>query len=269
MGKPFISQDDLIDSLRESGLKEGETVLVSSDISLIGRFKGTLKDQLESIYSALRLVVGENGTIVAPAFFHEYSRNKIPFDVQNSPVSTDLGLFPMYIKKMSKVVCSLNPITSLAAVGPQAEYICGGETASAYGIDSGFDRLTKADAKMVYIGVDLAAMTYVHYVEHMVGVPHLYNKYYETPVYKNGVEIDFPVSAQVRYLDPQVRQGSAKNTEKFENAGLVKKVEIGDGYIRTLTFQEVFEFLRLKLQKDFFYLLESKPDFTEDKFPLL
>ena len=37
-------------------------------------------------------------------------------------------------------------------------------------------------AKMIFLGVDLRYMTYVHYVEFMVGVPHRYNKLFLKPV---------------------------------------------------------------------------------------
>lgn len=265
----YLTKSILVNAFKKCNLKQGDIVLVHCDLSALGQIQGTIEDYLNTYLKALQNVLGDTGTIVVPAYYYEYARKKIPFDIKKSPVSKELGLFSKYIKEQKKSYRSLNPITSLAAIGEKAEYICGGKTASAYGVDSGFDRLYKARAKMAFVGVDLSVMTYVHYVEYMVGVPHLYNKYYEIPIYDNGKKINLPVSGQVRYLDFKVDLGSSANTEKFEKAGIVKKAKAGNGYIRVVSFEDAYEFLKTKLQNDFFYLLKSKPDFIKNKVPLV
>lgn len=267
--KKYLTKDILVNAFKKCDLTQGDIVLVHCDVSILGRIEGTIKDCLEVYFKALQDVLGDTGTIVVPAYYYEYARKKIPFDIKKSPVSKELGLFSKYINAQKNSYRSLNPITSLAAIGEKAEYICGGKTATSYGVDSGFDRLTKAKAKMAFIGVDLSVMTYVHYVEYVVGVPHLYSKYYEIPVYNNGKKINLPVSGQVRYLDFNVENASLTNTERFEKAGIVKKSKAGNGYIRVVSFEDVFEFLKTKLQNDFFYDLKSKPNFAKDKIPLI
>lgn len=265
----YLTKDILVNALKECNLKQGDIVLVHCNVSALGRIKGTIEDYLKTYHEALQNVLGNRGTIVVPAYYYEYAREKIPFDIKKSPVSKELGLFSKYINGQKNSYRSLNPLTSLAAIGEKAEYICGGKTASAYGVDSGFDRLYKAKAKMAFIGVD-CTMTYIHYVEYMVGVPYLYNKYYQIPIYDNGKEIKLPVSGQVRYLDFKVEHiSSATQTEKFEKAGIVKKAKVGNGYIRVVSFEDTFKFLKTKLQNDFFYLLKSKPNFIKNKVPLI
>lgn len=267
--KKYLTKDILETALRKCGIKKGDVVLVHCNVSSLGIIEGTVKDYLKTYLDALKGVLGNKGTIVVPAYYYEYGRKNIPFDVKRSPVSRELGLFSKFIAGQKKSYRSINPITSLAAIGPKAKYICGGKTASAYGIDSGFDRLYKAKGKMVFLGVDLSVMTYVHYPEYMVGVPHLYNKYYETPIYYNGKKINLPVSGQVRYLNFKVDLGSFSNTRKFEKAGIVKKAKVGNGHIRVVGCQEAFEFLKTKLQRNFFYLLKSKPNFIKNQVPLI
>ena len=131
------------------------------------------------------------------------------------------------------------------------------KTCSGYGVDSPFDILTKIKAKMIFLGVDLRYMTYVHYVEFMVGVPHRYNKLFFKPVKLNNKKIDLPIVSQVRKNN--VISDSIDNNNKFEKAKIVTKVKFNKSYLRSLNFAEVFSFLKDKLQKDFFYLLKKKP----------
>ena len=84
-------------------------------------------------------------------------------------------------------------------------------------------RITDADtlklAKMVFAGVDCRRMTYAHYVEFMVGVPHAYNKLFDVPIYRNKEKINLPVCNQVRYLEHlkhSVIYDDVGNTKKFE-----------------------------------------------------
>ncbi len=203
-----------------------------------------------------------------PAFFYDYGRYETPYDMRRSPVSPELGVFARYAAGLPKAVRSPNPITALAAVGAEAEYICGGGTGSSFGVDSPWDRLLKGNAKMVFLGVDLRAMTFIHYVEHMVGVPHLYNKFSTIPVLKNGRLVKLPICSQVRYLDFGIEYNALKITSKFEKAGLIRKEKIGSGAVRCLLFKEVFKFAKEKLKKDYFYFLKRAPKFVAGKIPM-
>lgn len=266
-----FDQTDLVQALKECGIQDGDVALVSSDISLLGTVTGTttLRDRLECYFLAVKTSVGAEGTIVAPAFYYEYARKHKAFDIKRSPISRELGLFPRYLMAKPGALRSLNPISSLVAVGPKAKYICGGETGSAFGVDSPFDRLYRANGKMIFLGVDLRVMTFMHYVEHMVGVPHVYNKYYQLPVFDDGKRIELPISAQVRYLDLDVSYSSLQNTDKLERAGIVRKARVGTGFVRVLRCDETFDFLKLKLQRNFFYILESGPKFREGQVPVI
>ena len=82
----FITTEILIKAFKKCGLKKGDVVLVHSNISALGQIKGTIKDYLTTYLQALQTLLGKKGTIVVPAFFHEYERKKIPFDIKKSPV---------------------------------------------------------------------------------------------------------------------------------------------------------------------------------------
>ena len=131
--------------------------------------------------------------------------------------------------KKKKKSRSINPISSLIALGKHAKFI-GDSSASAFGYDSSFHRLNKLNAKMLFIGIDCHATTFVHFPEYMVGVPHMYNKYFKTNVFKNGKKINLPISGQVRYLNLNIKYDSEGHTKRFEKAGLVKKEKLKNNY---------------------------------------
>lgn len=263
-----IARETLAAAFQSCGLGRGDTVLVHSDLFLMGPMNGTPEAILATYFNAFRDVLDDAGTLVVPAYFLEHGRWETPYDIRRSPVSRELGAFPQHVVNQPGARRSPNPIYALAAVGPRAEYLCCGGTASAYGVDSPWDRLFQCDGKMAFVGIGLRAMTFVHYVEHMVGVPHLYNKFYPAPIFDNGYPVDLPVCAQVRYYDFDVSPYLEHLDEDFEKAGLVRKAEAGSGTIRCVSVRGAFDFLKEKLKKDFFYLLKHPPNFVKGERPM-
>ena len=266
----IVKKEEITQSLIKVGVKKGDVVLVHSSLSMIGRIEGGKKgnEYLKTLHDAFFEVIRNEGTLVVPAFFYDYGRWGTPYDIKRSPVSPQLGIFARYVAGLPKAARSLNPITALAAVGAKANYICGGGTGSAFGVDSPWDRLLQSNAKMVFLGIDLRAMTFIHFVEYMVGVPHIYNKFFTVPISRNGRLVKMPICSQVRYLDFEIEYDAEKNTSRFEKAGIVNKEKVGSGIIRCLSCKKFFEFAKEKVKKDYFYFLKKTPKFTASKIPM-
>jgi aminoglycoside N3'-acetyltransferase len=263
-------ENRLRNALIKSGIKKNDIVFVHADLNNIFKDSNfTLRESLDFFLKNLRRIIGTKGTVVVPAYYYEYGFKDFQFDVNKSPISKELGIFPRFIFSQKKSIRSLNPITSVVALGHKAKEICNMKTCSGYGVDTPFDILTKLNAKMLFFGVDLRYMTYVHYVEFMVGVPHRYNKLFSKPIIKNKKKINLPVSSYVRYKDFNIIFDSFGNNKKFEQAKIIKKIKFIKDYIRVVEFQKAFNFLKNKLQKNFFYLLKNKPKFKNNKPPLV
>jgi len=257
----------LINLIKKVGVKKGDVILVHLDIYKSISLKKGIRKDLEYHYFSLKKAVGNNGTIVVPAFFYEYARNNQVFDLNNTPPSRVLGFFPLFMMKKKNKYRSVNPISSLIAIGKYARFI-GNSSGSAFGYDSSFYRLNKLNAKMLFIGIDCHATTFVHFPEYVAGVPHMYNKYFNTSVVKNGKKLNLQISGQVRYLNRSIEYNSDEHTKKFEKAGLVKKAKLRNSYfIRCLKCDEVFKFLLKKLKVNFSYLLKKKPKFKKGQLP--
>lgn len=268
--RKLINKEDFINSLYQAGIKEGDCILVHSNITSLGMWEEKYQNNiLETIKECFLTVLGKTGTLCVPAYFYEYARSATPFDVKNTPPSKELGVFSNYIFNDKNMKRSINPLTSICAIGEKNEFIVGGMTGNSYGYDTPWDRLMKVNAKMVFLGIDLRSMTFIHHCEHAMCVPHLYQKLFTTKIYNDNEEIKVPICCQVRYLNFDIKYRVNELTSIFESNNLVKKSEIGRGLIRVIDFNECFEFLCNNIKSDLFFLLESKPNFIENQIPVI
>ena len=251
----------LIEHLKKLGLKKNDTVLVHSNISDIGFTDIDLKTSINILHKSLCTVIGDNGTICVPSFYWEFNKKKVFELNKKSSLNLNIGIYSRYISGLKKSIRSLNPIASIAALGKNAKIICNNKTASAYGIDSPFDILTNLNAKMLFLGVDLRYMTYVHYVEQRVGVPHRYFKLHEGKIIKNGKKINLPIISFVKYNNNKIINDTEGNNKKFSQKNLLKTTIYNKKKLYLIETKKLFKFLKVKLQKDCYYLLKNIPKF--------
>jgi aminoglycoside N3'-acetyltransferase len=118
-------ENELEKSLFNLKIKKGDTLYIHSNLnSLFKSYKISLRDSIEILYNCLKKMLGPKGTIVVPAYYYEYGFNDKVFDLENSPISPELGIFPKFIIAQKKSRRSLNPITSVVANGYNSKKIC-------------------------------------------------------------------------------------------------------------------------------------------------
>jgi len=267
--KSVLNRESLVVGLKKIGVKAGDVLLVHSDLFSLGQLEYKSADEnLDLIYNSFMEVLGTSGTLLVPAYYYEYGRWENPYDIKRSETSKELGAFSKFVTRKSESKRSLHPLTALAGSGKLAEYITSGECGTSYGVDSAWDRFYESDGKMLFLGVDLRSMTFIHYVEHRVGVPHIYNKLHSTPVFRDGEEVKIPICSSVRFLDFDIAYNKYKFTEMFKKAGLVNEYEIGTSVSYFVKSREIFKFLVKELNKDFYYLLKNKPNFRQNQIPM-
>ena len=264
------SEKDLKIALKKIGIKKGSAVLIHSGLHLLGKIENTLNSEIpKKIYYCIKKYLGNKGTIIVPAFYYNYARKKLPFDLYGSSPSKSLGIFSKYIYENQNFVRSKNPITSLIAVGHLANKICKESNSRPYGASSAWDKLTSFDSTILFLGTSLKrSLTYIHFIEFLAGVPHMYIKKINVPIKKNGKVIEKNALIYVRYLDFNI----AVNLEKFENDlkknGLLKSNKLGSGYIYSIKCKDVLKFGLKKILKNSSYFLKQAPSFSKNKYPL-
>lgn len=264
-----FTAEELKQGLRSLGIVEGDLILLHSDLMTLGFpfHTQTREDILKFYWDTFQKVLGSSGTLAVPAYFYEYARYGESFDTESSPVSKSLGAFSAYVCLLPGRVRSCNPLQSIAAIGPKAAEICGGDSLSGYGVNSPWHRFRQLGGKLVFLGVDFEVMTYVHYIEQLVGVPHLYFKIFTQPVYRQGTPLSgHPVSA-VRYLDYEIVYHLKPFEKLLFQKGLAKSVKVGRGNILLVEAETAFQEGVKCLEKNLYFFLKNPPKFMPGKIP--
>ena len=161
---------------RESGIKEGDVVLLHSNIKrtfkryLKSGVKLTPDDILQSFINA----VGSYGTLLLPLFNFDFTKG-IPFDINNTP--SKMGVLTEAGREYQFSVRTGHPVYSFAAIGFKSEQFSNIDNISGYGYDSPFALLRKLNGKIAVLDLpDQNSMTFYHYIEEMNQVNYRYYK---------------------------------------------------------------------------------------------
>ncbi len=160
-----LTKQDIVQGLRELGVRPGMVLMVHSSLSAFGEVEGGAKTVIEALLEA----IGPEGTLAMPTM----SADAV-FDVDNSP--SVLGVITETFRKWPGVVRSLHPTHSVAALGPRAQELVEGHInePSAIGPGSPWGKLACWDnGYVLLLGVDQDRNTLLHYPEDLADMPYL------------------------------------------------------------------------------------------------
>lgn len=250
------------------GLCEGDVAFVYSDLSRIGPVAGaTSKELLCANYlDALLETTGPTGTIVVPTYTPQVTRYDEDFVLEETP--TLMGIFPEYVRQHPDSLRSIHPINSVAAVGAHKDGICANNGTSNFGIDSPFDRLLHADAKILAIGVESGyAVGIAHHLECACALPYVYNKLLRWQPIVAGSKDERLFTATVRYLDLNVAYDMTEMTRHMRGSGGLCSARLGRGWVHCARYAEVFREGSRLLRENPFLFLREPPRFTYGQIP--
>ena len=265
-----FTQKELSIGLSKIGIKKNSTILIHSGINYLGIMDKIANNKIpEKIFKILSKTVGKNGTLLFPGFFYNYARKKIFFDLKHSKPCKSLGVISQYVFETKKIYRSKNPLTSLMGVGKNAKGICKESNSRSYEYNSVWDKLFKSNAEILFLGVPLSeSMSFIHYLENIIGVPHMYTKKILLPIKTDNKVIENFAMVYVRYLDFNINV----NLKQFEidlyKEGIIREFKIGDGFIKAVNVKKVFAFAINKLTKNPYYFLNNVPKFNNKKYPI-
>ena len=166
-----IQSQHIQKQLLKLGLTDGDTVFVHSSLSSMGWVDGGA----QSVISAFRNVLGENGTLVVPAFTgsHFPLPDRPPnliFDPLNDP--SEMGRITEVVRLNVDSFRSHHLLHSMSAIGKHALDITKVHGPSAWAADGPFGKLYELDAYVLMLGINWTTCTYFHVVEQLVQVPY-------------------------------------------------------------------------------------------------
>ena len=178
---PQQTRKSLAQNLTNLGLRPGDTVLVHSSLRQIGPIRDGARDVVHALLDAS----GPGGTVVIPT---QTLNNRDPSRWQHAPVpeadwpalratlppfdplttpSTDMGQVAECVRTWPGAVRSAHPLTSFAAVGPNAaELMRVHSLSSMLGEESPLAALERIEARILLIGVGFEKCTAFHLAEY-------------------------------------------------------------------------------------------------------
>lgn len=245
-------KEKIASDLQLLGVNKNDTLLVHSSYSAIGKNEKGPEEVIHAILS----VIGQQGTLLMPGFnggqqYAQAVENKF-FEVKSSP--SQLGIITELFRRNFPSKRSLHPTHSVTALGVKAdEMIAGHEKCLiSTGIGSPFDKLKKANGKILLLGVDHRSNTFLHYAENTLGAPTISkNKFtmkvidYQDKIIRVDTYPHFP--GLPRCYD-------RLNSELPESVQKKGKVGNADSYL--IDANALYHFLTPLIQKNPLYLIK-------------
>lgn len=250
--------DELASALHAGGVGKGRLLLLHSAFDERHGFCGGAQLLTDCILDA----VGSDGGLFMVSLPYltsttAYLESGAVFDVRRT--ISRMGLISELFRRRQGVMRSLHPTHPVLGMGPDAARILSGHERCAHGCGAGspFERLLHADASVAFLNVPLYAMTYFHYLEHLVSPRLPFPLYAAAPFTVRVIGADgqasqiqvYGYSAEaMRRRQPHLLHGWLRE------GGLVRQVNVGATRIQVLGLKEVTDLvLRKAGHGEFFY----------------
>jgi len=265
-----LTLNELKAALQNLGIVRGDIVHVQSDLRRIGLVDSTLtNDGICDFYlNGLLDVVGPDGTVTACTAFEDYGHYGTPFVREESPSRTDT--LSEYLRTRPGAVRSMHPIVSVTGLGARAEEICGGCHYEGFGYQSPWSRLHRANAKILTLGLsaDLGGTTFFHYVERLYGMPYVYTKIFDSPVFSEGREVQGPFTMSVRYLDFDIENTPVRVKNSMLQENLAQQTHTGRARSWCAATKDIVPHMMKLFDQDRWVMLKNPPSFRPGELPM-
>ena len=251
-------KNELVECYKSIGIVHADTLYVTGNISKLGRAKIPKEEKLRGLHEALIGIIGDKGSIFSPAASMNLCNTDIPFDLKATP-SHQMGPLAEYLRLLPNASRSLHPFWSISGSGVNA-HLLNKVSKHAYGIGSPWSILLDLSTRQVNFGLHPSkAVTLIHHIETLVGVPYRYNKEFLHPIVNGNEIIKQHFYLSVLYLNSDIEKRIKLNEHFFEaldQKGLLQETEHESGL-------KIWSFL----MKDFYDI--ALPFFIDDIYTYL
>jgi aminoglycoside 3-N-acetyltransferase len=198
----MYSREQLANDFRRLGIEAGGTVILHVSVRAVGEVAGG-PDQ---IHLALKDALTVEGTLMmyasCPRYFDEVGRGnltkeqeqeileKLPaFDPLTTRAARDNGILVEFLRTYPGSKAN-HHVARFVVWGRQADYLISEQPWNyGFGSRSALDRFLQLDGKILLLGSDHDAVTFLHYVEHVADIPDKRIARFRVPVEENGRRI--------------------------------------------------------------------------------
>lgn len=226
-----------------SGIAEGDTVLIHSSLARTLRFLATrgVKPEAGLVIESILEQIGKDGTLIFPLFNFDFPETKF-FSIIDTP--SQMGILSEFVRLNYEGVRTGHPIYSFYAIGQNSQEFEAIDNVSGYGSDSPFAKIIQMKGKIAVIDLeDQNSMTTYHHVEEMMNVDYRFHKTFEG-LYENraGKSQLKSYTLFVRDIDQGVTTDINRMGEILWNEGLYSgnRPGVANG-MRTIFANQLFE----------------------------
>jgi aminoglycoside 3-N-acetyltransferase len=198
----MYSVEELSHDFRMLGMRAGDTVMLHASVRAVGEVAGGP----DSIHLALKSVLTSEGTLMmyagCPRYYDEMERGnltleeeqeiqeKLPvFDPLTARSARDHGILVEFLRTYPGSRVNLH-LARFVFWGKQTDHLLARQPWNyAFGSDSPLERFLRLDGKIVLLGSDHDAVTFLHYVEHVADLPDKRIARFQVPVMDNGCRV--------------------------------------------------------------------------------
>lgn len=220
-----IGRDDIVQGLRDLGVREGDVLMVHSALSSIGRVQGGAQTVIDALIEA----VGPSGTIAMPTLYIPSITSGEVFEVNKSP--SQMGEITETFRKRQGAVRSVHPTHPIAASGARAAELTAdhAKAPTACGLGTPFSKLIEWGGKVLLLGVDQDRNTLLHTAEDYADSPYL------TPRFARYRD---PADGRVKEITLEKFPGPHRDfiglDPLFREAGVMRIGKIGEAVCRLM-----------------------------------
>lgn len=216
----YIPYHEIVDQL---DVRVSDVLIIASDITRLAfqakRNEGSFDPDV--FINSFIQKLGPSGTLVLPAYNFNLKSGQV-FDPSRTPPTT--GTMALSAFRRDDFVRTWHPLHSFMTLGDRADELKALRNPSSFGQDSPFAKFLEWDAKMLFLGTNVAeAFTYTHHVEEMEKVRYRYYNSLNISYYEDGKYI-----GKKRFLLFQKRWGWTMNMlslqEQLESSILKTKM---------------------------------------------
>jgi aminoglycoside 3-N-acetyltransferase len=196
------SRDELAKQFRELGISPADVVMLHASVRAVGPVAGG-PDQ---IHLALKDALTDNGTLrmygSCPRYYDEVGRGnldphlerelieKLPaFDPHTARCDRDNGALVELLRSYPDSIVNAH-VARFVVWGHQARHLISHQPWSyAFGRGSALERFVELGGKILLLGCDHDAVTFLHYAEHIVDIPDKIIARYQVPIAEHGTRV--------------------------------------------------------------------------------
>jgi aminoglycoside 3-N-acetyltransferase len=194
----MYSREQLANDLRKLGVEGGDMVMVHASVRAVGEIAGGP----DLIHLALKDVLTAEGSLImyasCPRYYDEVGHGnltkeqeeilrKLPaFDPLTARSARDNGTLVEFFRTYPDSRVN-HHVARFVVWGKQAEYLISEQPWNyAFGWHSPLDRFLGLDGKVLLLGSDHDAVTFLHYVEHVAEIPDKRIRRFQVPLLEDG-----------------------------------------------------------------------------------